>query len=85
MLLTIVKGIKFVQIPVTYRERVGMSSVTGDFGKAFKLGLQMIVFIIWAWFGFILERFAGRRQARPAANDEAPAASEIERKGMYGR
>ena len=48
MVLVIAGGIKFVQIPVTYRERVGKSSVTGDFDKTLKLGLQMIVFIIWS-------------------------------------
>lgn len=31
-----------VQVPVKYQPRVGESSVTGDFGKALKLGLQMI-------------------------------------------
>lgn len=38
--------IKSVQIPVNYKQRVGVSSVTGDFFKALKLGLQMIVLII---------------------------------------
>ena len=37
---------KNIQIPVNYKERVGKSSVTGDLGKAIKLGLQMIVLII---------------------------------------
>ena len=35
-----------IQIPVNYKQRVGISSVTGDFKKAFKLGMQMIVLII---------------------------------------
>jgi len=56
MVLTIANGIKFVQIPVTYRERVGTSSVTGDFDKSLKLGLQMIGFILWSWAGFLLKR-----------------------------
>lgn len=37
---------KCIQIPVNYKERVGTSSVTGDFKKAFKLGIQMILLII---------------------------------------
>jgi glycosyltransferase involved in cell wall biosynthesis len=46
MLLTICSGAKFVEIPVNYLPRVGVSSVTGDLWKAFVLGLQMIFFIV---------------------------------------
>ena len=59
MVLTIVCGFEFVQIPVTYRARVGESSVTGDFGKAFTLGTQMIIYVLWAWCLFWLQRAAG--------------------------
>ena len=38
--------IPFVEIPVNYRQRVGKSSVTGDFGKAFRLGIQMILLVL---------------------------------------
>jgi glycosyltransferase involved in cell wall biosynthesis len=46
MLLTKHFDIPFVQIPIKYQARVGESSYTGDFQKAFKLGMQMIWFII---------------------------------------
>jgi hypothetical protein len=39
-------GIPFVEIPVNYRSRVGESSVTGSFSKAFRLGIQMIVLVL---------------------------------------
>ncbi len=39
-------GIKFIEIPVNYRPRVGKSSVTGSLKKAFFLGLKMIWLII---------------------------------------
>ena len=61
MVLTITCGFEFVQIPVTYRARVGESSVTGDFGKAFSLGMQMIVYVLWAWCLFWLQRALGLR------------------------
>jgi hypothetical protein len=35
----------FVQVPVRYRARVGVSSVTGDFGKTVRLGLEMILLV----------------------------------------
>lgn len=46
MLLSILSGFKVVQIPITYKDRVGESSVTGDKFKAFKLGIQMINLIV---------------------------------------
>lgn len=46
MLLVIASGARFVEVPVNYLPRVGESSVTGDLGKAVKLGLQMIGFVI---------------------------------------
>jgi glycosyltransferase involved in cell wall biosynthesis len=60
MLLTIVCGFDFVQIPVTYRSRVGESSVTGDFNKAFALGMQMIFYVLWSWIIFWFRRIIGR-------------------------
>ena len=45
-------GIPFVEIPLNYRMRVGKSSVTGDLGKAFVLGLQMIALVLQYRFGF---------------------------------
>ena len=46
MMLTIVSGVKFVEVPVNYLPRVGTSSVTGHLGTAFLLGLTMIKLIL---------------------------------------
>ncbi len=46
MLLVITSGARVVEVPVNYLPRVGHSSVTGDLGKAIRLGLQMIVYIV---------------------------------------
>jgi glycosyltransferase involved in cell wall biosynthesis len=46
MLLTNYFKIPFVQIPIKYQARVGESNYTGDFKKAFSLGMKMIWFII---------------------------------------
>jgi glycosyltransferase involved in cell wall biosynthesis len=35
-----------VQVPVNYRQRVGQSAVTGHFGKALRLGIQMILLVL---------------------------------------
>lgn len=42
MLHVVRRRISIVQVPVRYLPRVGESAVTGDFWKAFKLGMQMI-------------------------------------------
>lgn len=46
MLLTKHYNIPFVQIPIKYQARIGESSYTGDFKKAFVLGMKMIWFIL---------------------------------------
>ena len=46
MVLAVCSGQGIVQVPVNYRARVGESSVTGDFTKAFRLGMEMISIIV---------------------------------------
>ncbi len=46
LLEVIAHRIPFVEIPVNYRSRVGVSSVTGDLWKAFRLGLRMIALVL---------------------------------------
>ncbi|MBI2559303.1 glycosyltransferase family 2 protein [Candidatus Woesearchaeota archaeon] len=46
MILCIRNKIKSIEIPVNYRQRVGESKITGDFKRAIKLGIVMIIFIL---------------------------------------
>src|ERR687885_715817 len=46
MLLTIVSGARFVEVPVNYLPRVGTSSVTGKRLQAIALGLRMIQLVL---------------------------------------
>ena len=46
MLISLIFGLKLVQIPVNYLPRVGESSVTGDLRKAFLLGVEMIGLVL---------------------------------------
>ncbi len=60
MLVAIIKGARFVQVPVNYRTRVGRSAVTGDRWQAFRLGVRMIM-MIWAfWLRSMACRLRGR-------------------------
>jgi len=61
LLLTIVSGARFVEVPVNYLPRVGASSVTGHPIKAFRLGMRMILLIL----AFRLR--APRQRPRPEA------------------
>lgn len=45
--ITLRLGIKTLEIPVNYGKRKGVSKITGDRWKAFKLGLSMMKVILW--------------------------------------
>ncbi len=66
MCLVITNGLRFIEVPLNYRPRVGLSSVTGNKWKAFCLGWRMIFFIL----GHRL-RTLGRvkKPLRPKADD----------------
>lgn len=46
MILVILSKAKFTEIPLNYKKRIGKSSVTGSFWKAFMLGWQMIGLVL---------------------------------------
>jgi glycosyltransferase involved in cell wall biosynthesis len=74
LMLVIVSGTRFVEIPVNYLPRVGTSSVTGDPLKAFVVGLRMILLVL----GFRLK--APRPLPRPGALDTpAPLTSDFKK------
>jgi glycosyltransferase involved in cell wall biosynthesis len=69
MLLTIVSGARFVEVPVNYLPRVGVSSVTGNQLAAVRVGLRMIELVLR------FRRRTPRRVARaPAFVAARPAA-----------
>ena len=54
MLLSLLHGLRVIQVPVNYLPRIGVSSVTGDTRKATLLGISMIGLVLRyrlrAWF-----------------------------------
>jgi len=52
MIIAIRSGLVCVEIPIHYRKRVGASKITGQFWKAFRLGLRMIAMTIRCRFKF---------------------------------
>ncbi len=76
MLLACVLDIPFVQIPVNYRRRVGVSAVTGNKWKALALGIRMITLIFkykWRYDGIRIRR---RFQKKGGAERQTSAACE---------
>ena len=66
MLLACVLDIPFVQIPVNYRDRVGVSSVTGSKWKTLALGFRMIRLILkykWQYDGIWIRRRVNRKES----------------------
>jgi glycosyltransferase involved in cell wall biosynthesis len=61
MLLTILSGARFVEVPVNYLPRVGTSSVTGHPIKALHVGLRMVELVLR------VRRRMPRRYPRPEA------------------
>ncbi|MBP8129917.1 MAG: glycosyltransferase family 2 protein [Candidatus Hydrogenedentes bacterium] len=64
MLLVILNNFPFVEIPINYRKRVGVSSVTGSRTRAFLLGLEMIGMILKCRIASWLRRTPYRPRAR---------------------
>jgi glycosyltransferase involved in cell wall biosynthesis len=60
MLLSLLHGLRVIQIPVNYLPRIGESSVTGDTRKAVALGLWMIGLVlryrVRSWAGLVRRR-----------------------------
>jgi glycosyltransferase involved in cell wall biosynthesis len=71
LLEVIAHGIPFVEIPVNYRTRVGVSSVTGDIRKAVRLGLRMIALVL----EYRVKLF---RATRPPWREASPATRDLE-------
>ncbi len=56
MLLTITERIPFIEIPITFRERVGESTLTARFSQLAKWGLHILWYIVSYWTKWILKR-----------------------------
>ena len=46
MLLSLLHGLRIIQVPVNYLPRIGVSSVTGDARTALALGMSMIALVV---------------------------------------
>ena len=56
-------GVRFIEIPLAYRGRIGESKITGNFPGAWNTGMAMIWLIVRMWPGFVWRRIARSKQA----------------------
>ena len=56
VLLTAAKKIHFIEIPVTFKKRVGTSTFVSTFAKMAKWGLRIYAFIFIFWFCWIFRK-----------------------------
>lgn len=57
ILASVTEDIKFIEIPINFRARVGNSSVSGTFGKKAWWGIRKFFYVWRVWFRVHLERF----------------------------
>jgi glycosyltransferase involved in cell wall biosynthesis len=70
MLLSLIHGLRVIQVPVNYLPRIGLSSVTGDVGTAIRLGFTMIGLVLRYRFVAWLRRKPARRHSlAPSTTD----------------
>lgn len=88
LLLEIVShGVPFVEIPLNYRARVGVSSVTGDFWKTFRLGWRMIFLVLGYRFGMYPRNRTKwmERDRRYETEEKSTHPPEVEKRESAGR
>jgi hypothetical protein len=56
LLLVVTKRIKFIEIPITFGERVGKSTLTGEWYQLVKWGAHILWFIVSTWVKWIFGR-----------------------------
>lgn len=64
-----VNRIKFIEIPVTYRGRVGDSKITGTFAGMVRTGTAMLTLILTQWPQYV-RRMSKNREMTPVSNQK---------------
>ncbi len=62
VLLTAIKNLHFIEIPITFRERVGISTFVSTFSKMAKWGIRIYIFIFISWLKWILQKIGLRKR-----------------------
>lgn len=60
VLLTVSENMHFIEIPVTFRKRVGTSTFVENWQKAAKWAVRIQVYILWFWIRKVGRKFLGK-------------------------
>ena len=60
ILLTVSENIKFVEIPITYKQRVGISSIVGNWRQVMKWAVIIQIYILIIWSKWIITKLKNR-------------------------
>ncbi|OGM70777.1 hypothetical protein A2975_02710 [Candidatus Woesebacteria bacterium RIFCSPLOWO2_01_FULL_44_14] len=61
ILLTVSQKLKFVEIPITYKRRVGRSSIVDNWYQVIRWAITIQVYIFFFWAGHIINSFLPKR------------------------
>ncbi len=53
LLLTVSQNVKFIEIPISFSKRIGMSSLTGKWYQLIRWGISIQLFIFLFWLGWL--------------------------------
>ncbi len=56
----IANKVSFVEIPVSYRKRVGKSQILGSFMKEAQWAIKIQIYIFYSWLRFIIKKIYGK-------------------------
>jgi glycosyltransferase involved in cell wall biosynthesis len=57
LLLTVSQNLKYIEIPISFKKRVGKSSLTADWHQLMKWGFRIQAFIFVFWFRRIVKKY----------------------------
>ncbi len=56
VLLTVSENLRFIEIPITFKKRIGTSVFVSTFPKQAKWAVKIQLFIFWFWLRWVLQR-----------------------------
>lgn len=58
VLLTVSQNLRFIEIPITFKKRIGTSTFTDKWYRLAKWAIHIQLFILWFWFDWLVKRFS---------------------------
>lgn len=56
VLLTVSQNLRFIEIPITFKKRIGISTFTDKWHKLTKWAIHIQLFILWFWLDWVIKK-----------------------------